>query len=62
MCGARFQCGAGNGNFIARGYLCSCKKKKKNRVHSAFKVQQGRREDLSQSKDGRDVMGWQEMR
>lgn len=29
MCGARFQCGAGNGNFIARGYLCSCKKKKK---------------------------------
>lgn len=60
MCGAKFQCGAGNGSFIARGYLCSCKKK--NRVHSAYKVQQGRREDLSQSKDGRDVMGWQEMR
>lgn len=35
---------------------------KKNQVHSAYKVQQGRREDLSQSKDGRDVMGWQEMR
>lgn len=27
MCGAKSQCGAGNGNFIARGYLCSCKKK-----------------------------------
>ena len=58
MRGAKSQCGAGNGNFIARGYLCSCKKKIGYILHINYS-REG--EDLSQSKDGRDVMGWQEM-